>query len=133
MLSKNIHILRENLTRIQPILLWLIALWLAYRVGLMGYYKLDPEGMWTKAFQKWGYPVWFRYLIGLLELGGALLLIIPKTRHFGGILLAIIMIGALITRLVNGTSTGDALSITWDAVVYLYFASYHFKENKKNS
>ena len=127
MLNKNIDIIREKLTRIQHILLWLIVLWMAYRIGSMGYFKLDPEGMWTKAFNRWGYPVWFRYFIGVLELGGALLILIPKVRHYGGIILFTVMIGALITRIVNGTSVGDALSITFDAIFYLYIVAHHKK------
>ena len=131
MIAKNIKIIRESITKIQPILLWLIGVWLAYSVGLMGYYKLDPEGMWTNAFNRWGYPVWFRILIGVLELAGALLVIIPKLRHYGGLLLFIIMIGALITRIIHGTSTGDALSITFNAVVFLYLTSYFSEKDSR--
>ena len=60
MVTKTIDSIRTSLTRIQPILLWLIALWFAYRLGINGVRKLDPDGFWTNAFQRWGYPNWFR-------------------------------------------------------------------------
>ena len=80
--------------------------------------------MWTGAFERWGYPVWFRILIGVLETFGGILLVIPAVRHFGGLILFVIMVGALATRLIHGVSLNDALSITYFGIVFLYFATY---------
>ncbi|AXT20372.1 hypothetical protein D7030_04425 [Flavobacteriaceae bacterium AU392] len=129
MVIKTIDSIRTSLTRIQSILLWLIALWFAYSLGINGVRKLDPDGFWTNAFQRWGYPNWFRTLIGVLELFGALLLLIPKIRYIGAFILFFVMIGALITRIIHGTSLGDALSIASNAIVFLYLITYHSKND----
>ncbi|MCK0108565.1 DoxX family protein [Flavobacteriaceae bacterium S0825] len=128
---KYLNAFRDFITKIQPILLWLISLWFAYRLGYHGLQKLDPEGFWTNAFIKWGYPDWFRTLIGVFETLGALLLIIPKTRHLGGIILFVVMVGALITRITFGTSVDDALTIAFNAIIFLYLASSFKKSENK--
>ena len=124
-LNKYIHTLINKIQPFQPILIWLLAAYMAYQLGFHGFEKLKADGFWTGAFERWGYPVWFRIFIGILEMLGALLLLIPKIRHFGGLLLFVIMIGALITRLINGVSFTDVASITFNAVLFLYFTSLH--------
>lgn len=45
-------------------------------------------------YQRWGYPVWFHYLTGLLELAVAALLIFRPRHLYGAILGAVIMLAA---------------------------------------
>lgn len=132
MFKKNIALVQKKLTSIQHILLWIISFWFAYRLIRMGIPKLIQGEMWTNAFEQWGYPVWFRITIGFLEIIGGLMLIIPRIRPFGGILLFIIMIGALVTRIINGTSLDDALSISFNAIIFLYLSTIFKKEIVKN-
>ena len=132
MFDKNINLLRTKLRSIRHIFIWIIGLWFAYRLIRMGIPKLIHGGMWTNAFEQWGYSAWFRVLIGVLEIIGGLLLLVPKVRHFGAMVLFVIMIGALITRLVNGTSVDDALSITFNAIIFLYLMAYHDKTSLSN-
>jgi uncharacterized membrane protein YphA (DoxX/SURF4 family) len=130
MFSKNINLLRTKLSSIMHIFIWIIGLWFAYRLIRMGVPKLIQGGMWTNAFERWGYPAWFRVFIGVLEIIGGLLLLVPRVRHFGAMILFVIMIGALITRIINGTSLDDALSITFNAIIFLYLMAYHDKTSK---
>jgi len=130
MIQMKIATVRKHLTTIKPILLWLFAAWLGYRLMLNGIRKFDPEGMWTNAFSKWGYPVWFRILIGVLETAGGLMIFIPKIRHFGALILCIVMVGALGTRIVNGTSLDDALSILFYVIAFMYLAAHHDDSSK---
>ena len=127
MFSKNIDLLRTKLSSMLHIFIWIIGLWFAYRLIRMGIPKLIQGEMWTTAFERWGYPTWFRVFIGVLEIMGGLLLLIPKVRHFGALILFVIMLGALLTRLYNGTSLDDALSITFNAIIFLYLMAYHDK------
>ena len=122
-MNKILTFVLIKLTKIQPILIWFIIAYPAYRVIVNGIRKFDPDGMWTEAFQDWGYPVWFRMLIGILETAGGFIILIPKVRYLGGIILATVMIGALITRIVNGTGLDDALSIAFYAFIFLFAAS----------
>ncbi len=124
MILKNIEILRGKLTSIQPLLLWLVGAWFAYRLIVNGIRKFDPDGFWGPAFDEWGYPVWFLFLIGFLETTGGLALLIPKFRHFGGLILAVIMLGAFFTRLIHGVGLDDALSIAHFFIIFLYLSTY---------
>lgn len=116
--------IKSFLLQIQPILLWFIGAYLAYRLAFNGWRKFDPDGFWTKAFIKWGYPVWFRVFIGVVEFFGGILMVFPRTRPLGALMLFLVMIGALTTRLVFGTSFDDALTITFNAVCFLFFVTY---------
>ncbi len=40
-------------------------------------------GGWAAAFRHWGYPDWFRVMIGVLELAGVVLLTLGRTAAFG--------------------------------------------------
>ncbi len=53
-----------------------------------------------------GVPLWAIPVIGSFEILGAILLIIPKTRFWGGKLLTTIMVGAVITHLINADFVG---------------------------
>ncbi|MDA2909830.1 DoxX family protein [Nitrospiraceae bacterium AH_259_D15_M11_P09] len=55
-----------------------------------------------EAFLRWGYPVWFLYVTGLVEVAGAVLLLIPAVRFYGAVLLACTMLGATFTHLRAG-------------------------------
>ena len=46
-----------------------------------------------------GVGQWFRYVTGILELTGAVLIAVPKTRRVGAAVLAAIMLGALAAHL----------------------------------
>ena len=87
--------------------------------------KFDPEGFWSTAFVKrWGYGVHFMYFIGACEFLGGIALLIPKVWKYGAALLAIVMLGALITRLVFGTSLDDVLSIAGNMFLLLFIAVF---------
>lgn len=50
-------------------------------------------------FDAVGIGQWFRYVTGLLEVAGALLLIVPGKTAFGAVLLACVMAGAVVAHL----------------------------------
>ncbi|REM31572.1 DoxX family protein, partial [Mycobacterium tuberculosis] len=54
----------------------------------------------VQVFDAIGFGQWFRYLTGLVEVGGALLLLVPATGFLGGLLLAATMVCAVATHLV---------------------------------
>ncbi len=59
-------------------------------------------GAATEMFVDWGYPAWFATLIGVLELTGAVGLLIPRTNRYAILGLSAIMLGAGYTHLSNG-------------------------------
>jgi len=91
-----------------------------------GYRKFDPEGFWSGAFERWGYPGWFMVFIGVLEFGGGLLILLPRVSGYAALVLAAVMLGALVTRLIHGISFGDAQAITFYMACMSAVALSHF-------
>jgi putative oxidoreductase len=61
--------------------------------------KLLGKPEMVALFETIGVGQWFRYVTGILELSGAVLLLIPKTRSAAAVLLATVMVGAIATHL----------------------------------
>lgn len=68
-------------------------------LGPLGGDPVEMRNMWT---DEYGYPLWFRWVTGVLELVAAVLILIPRVRFWGGLLTACIMIGAAITNVRAG-------------------------------
>lgn len=60
-------------------------------------------------FAQIGFGQWFRYLTAALEIAGAGLLLVRATAMFGGALLAMVMVGAVITNVVLGHNAAGAI------------------------
>jgi uncharacterized membrane protein YphA (DoxX/SURF4 family) len=54
-----------------------------------------------EAFTRWGYPLWFMYLAGTIEVAGAVLLLVPRLSALAAAGLAAFMLGALATHVVH--------------------------------
>ena len=61
--------------------------------------KLMGEPEFLALFTAVGVGQWLRYVTGVLELTGAVLIMVPKTRRLGAALLATVMLGALTAHL----------------------------------
>lgn len=78
---------------------WVLAVLLAIGFILAAIGKLT--GAQTEMFLGWGYAAWFPTLIGVLELAGAIGLLIPKLTRFAIFGLTGLMIGAAYTHVAN--------------------------------
>ena len=61
--------------------------------------KLMEQPEMVGLFEAVGIGQWFRYVTGILELTGAVLIVVPKTRSVGAGLLVAIMLCAIATNL----------------------------------
>jgi uncharacterized membrane protein YphA (DoxX/SURF4 family) len=61
--------------------------------------KLASVPAMVEMFAKLGAGQWFRYLSGALEVIGAVTLLVPRTAFYGAVLLALVMVGAIVTHL----------------------------------
>ncbi len=59
-----------------------------------------PESM-LKVMEAYNTISWLMPLVGIIEIIGGILFIIPKTRAFGAIVIFPIMVGILLTNIVN--------------------------------
>ncbi|MEP7273107.1 MAG: DoxX family protein [Acidobacteriota bacterium] len=85
--------------RVRIITSWILVVLLA--LGYLAAAAGKLAGAATETFANWGYPAWFATLIGVLELAGAIGLLIPKTMRYAVLGLTAVMIGAAYTHLAN--------------------------------
>jgi putative oxidoreductase len=78
-----------------------IALVLALIFLASGGAKLAGLEFEVVAFERWGYPLWFMYATGMVEVAGGILLLIPRTTTLAATGLAVFMIGAVGTHVLH--------------------------------
>jgi uncharacterized membrane protein YphA (DoxX/SURF4 family) len=101
---------------------WALAGLAAAAFLAAGASKLAGAPPMVEMFGKIGAGQWFRYLTGALEVIGAVALLVPRAAFYGAVLLAIVMVGAIVTHLaVLGGSPVPALVllVIVGAVAYL--------------
>ena len=96
--------------RVRTYAAWALQLVLAAAFLAAGLSKLAGVPMMVDLFDRIGVGQWFRYVTGLVEIGGAALLLIPGLAGAGAALLAATMVGAVLTHLaILGDSPAAAL------------------------
>ena len=92
-------ILKNRAARIAlEVVLWALALLLVSVFVRAGLAKFDADSGWSRAFAHWGYPVWFRVTIGVLELTAAALLLWHRSAAYGAIVIIVVMLGGMGTH-----------------------------------
>jgi uncharacterized membrane protein YphA (DoxX/SURF4 family) len=86
----------------RKVLTWVLSGLLALAFVAAGAAKLTGQQMMVAEFETFGLPLWFMYLTGLLEVAGAVLVLVPRLAFAGAGLLACIMLGALAAHLSHG-------------------------------
>ncbi len=86
-----------------------------------------------KMFEDWGFPDGFYLIIGIFELLFAVMLLIPKTLKIALIGLSLLMVGAMITHLIN-----DPMSNIIRPIIFLilmggiYYINFPIKKAVRN-
>jgi len=62
---------------------------------------LDPPSV-AAEYQGWGYPPWFHFVTGGMEVATAVLLIAAATRFVGAAVGCVVMLGAAATLVIHG-------------------------------
>ena len=102
--------------------LWLPTAFLMWVFLQQGSAKFSDTSGWAKAFAFWHFPVWFRVLIGCMEVGGALLLVTRRTAPIGAAMIAVVMLGAMGTHIYKGHPgqvTSEVVPLTMSLIVGL--------------
>ena len=96
------------MTKIQilkAVVLWLITLFLALICVRSGWLKVSGNIFWVRDFHRWGYPDWFRLVVGIAELSATALLLVPRLASYGAGLFALVMVGAIFTHFTNNETS----------------------------
>ena len=105
---------------------WPVRILLAFGFTVASIGKITGSPAMLEMFQHFGYPNWFCIFIGVAELSGAILLLIPKTSLYTSIGLVVIMIGALVTHLVH-----DPFAKILGPAIYLFLLTINIYLYKK--
>jgi uncharacterized membrane protein YphA (DoxX/SURF4 family) len=100
--------------------LWVPALFLAWIFARQGWSKFSDTSGWARAFALWHFPVWFRILIGVVEVAAAALLLTRRTASIGAALIAVVMLGGMGTHTYwgkPGEMTSEVLPLVLSLVV----------------
>lgn len=79
--------------------IWGIRILLALAFGAAGVSKLAGVPQMVAIFHAIGFGQWFRYFTGVVEIAGAVMILVPRTAFFGGLWLGGTMLGAVATHL----------------------------------
>ncbi len=100
-------------------LVWLATAYLAVIFARAGIQKFSSTSGWAHAFEVWGFPVWFRILVGVMELAGAALVLIPRTAAYGAATIIVVMLGAVGTHLSHGEGIHEAVPLIMATIVLI--------------
>jgi len=79
--------------------LWVLQALLAFQFVGAGVLKLIGDPAMVEMFATIGVGQWFRYLVGALELAGAIGLLVPRLAGLAALGLALVMVGATLTNI----------------------------------
>ncbi|HEY9841527.1 MAG: DoxX family protein [Candidatus Sericytochromatia bacterium] len=97
---------------------------LALMFIISGLIKFFGPAMLPQTFADWGYPSWFAYIVGLLEIGGGLLMLGQRSCFYGASVLALIMFGAFFTHVVHGESMQAVVPLAMMALLFMVARLY---------
>jgi putative oxidoreductase len=101
------------------IALWVLQVLLAAAFISAGWPKLAGAQMMVQMFDQIGAGQWFRYVTGTIEVGSAILFLIPGMAGIAAILLICTMAGAILTHLtiLHSPPTGPVILLALAAIV----------------
>jgi uncharacterized membrane protein YphA (DoxX/SURF4 family) len=89
-----------------PAFIWVGSVLLSLMFLMAGGLKLigpqlnpDVRAQTADQFAKWGYPEWFLYFVGAVEVVAGLSLLVPRVAWLGAGVLVVLMAGAIYTHL----------------------------------
>ena len=98
-LTESTQTVSSSTGKILNVVLWVLQIGAAGMFLMVGFLKLSGNPQLVGLFEAIGLGQWFRYLTGTLEVGGAILLLIPRASGLAALMLAAVMIGAVITHI----------------------------------
>ena len=78
---------------------WILSLLLALIFLAAGSMKLMSRPIAVQEFAQVGLGQWFRYFTGILEVAGAICMLVPPLSRWGAVVLAAVMSGAVVAHL----------------------------------
>jgi len=86
------------------IITWTLTVLLTFAFAGDGLAKLLTQPVMVREFRSFGYPLWFMYVTGGIEVACGVLVLFPRCAHISAGILAGVMAGALYAHLTHGQS-----------------------------
>lgn len=109
--------------KVRMITAWVVAVLVAGLFIMAGIPKVNPNAInpeMVENFEKWGYGLTFMKVIGVLEILGAIGLLIPRIWHLAALGLMGLMGGAAYTHLTAGETSAMGFPIGLIVVLLIY-------------
>ncbi len=81
---------------------WVLSILLGVFFLYAGGSKILGDAVQVANFARWGLPDWFRPIVGTVEVVITVLVLVPRWRFFGGLLIAATMAGGALTHVISG-------------------------------
>ncbi|TCO44065.1 DoxX-like protein [Kribbella antiqua] len=110
--------------RVRPgtVALWVVQVLLAAMFAMAALPKLSGDPLMVEMFDAIGAGQWFRVLVGVLELAGAIGLLLPRLCGLAALGLVGVMVGAIVTNLfVLGASPAIPVAYLLVAAAIVWF------------
>jgi uncharacterized membrane protein YphA (DoxX/SURF4 family) len=110
---------QKSPSKAKNIILWILQVLVAFAFLGAGFGKLSSQPMMVEMFDKLGLGQWFRYLTGIIELGSAIMLLVPRITFVGAALLVCTMTGAVAAHLfkLGGSPVPPLVLLTFSSVI----------------
>lgn len=109
---------------------WIAAVLPALLFLMTGFMKLSGAAEPIANFARWGYPDWFRLVIGTVEVLGAIGLLIPRISWIAAAVLLCNMLGAVVTHV---RAHDPVTNVIVDVVVMILLAIVIAERRPKNA
>ncbi len=100
-----------NSSRRRATLVWAITVPLFLIMVIAGFTKFTAQQDWIESFAVFGAPLWLIPVVGILEIGGAVLLFVPPFAALGALLLAVTMFVATGVNVLGGQMTPAVITL----------------------
>ncbi|NNF13764.1 MAG: DoxX family protein [Gemmatimonadetes bacterium] len=101
----------ESRGMVMKVSLWVVTVVASLAMLAAGASKFLAAPMWDELFIQWGYGVGFKTLIGIVEIVGALALLAPRVASYAGLVICVVMLGAIYTVWSNQSDLGYVASV----------------------
>jgi putative oxidoreductase len=143
MAELRLSYLEQRADRTEVLKKWLLRSIVAISFIYIGKGKFDPHSQWVELFARLGFGQWLRYFTGVLQVGGGLLVLIPRTVAIGFCMLAVTMLGAMaawifflgapLAALIPGTILGALIFVGGEDVLELEsWCQQHLLKSKRD-
>jgi putative oxidoreductase len=83
--------------RIRRVAGWLLQVLMAAAFVAIGLGKFGSP-FWERSFARWGYPAGAHLVVGVVEIIGGVLILVPRFTSYAAFGLATVMVGAIVTQ-----------------------------------